>query len=38
MDFVVPLHGGQGLTVECYGVPFSVRRRLLRQDCFYGKV
>jgi len=32
------LHGGQGLTIECYGVPFSIRCRLLRQDCPYSEV
>jgi len=38
MDFVILLHGRQGLTIECYGVPFSVRCRLLRQDCPCGEV
>jgi len=38
VDFVILLHGRQGLTIECYGVPFSVRCRLLRQDCPCGEV
>jgi len=38
VDFVIPLYGGQGLTVERYGVLFSIRRRLLRQDCSCGEV
>jgi len=26
MYFVILLHEGQGLTIERYGVPFSIRR------------
>jgi len=38
VDFVILLHRGQGLTVKCYGVPFSIHRQLLRQDCLCSEV